>query len=78
MRAVSYVLIVLGIIVLVVGLINHSLYFLGNLDAIPHINTYIAGAGVIIAIIGGALLFLGGGNSSATGQQPDQSNARPE
>ncbi|HLY30989.1 MAG TPA: hypothetical protein VKQ36_08165 [Ktedonobacterales bacterium] len=64
MRVTSYVLIALGVIILVAALIDHQVAFLGNLNGIGHINTYIAGAGVLIAIIGGALLFLAGGKSS--------------
>jgi uncharacterized integral membrane protein len=61
MRGASYGLIVLGIIVLIFGLINHELHIIN----FPSASTYIAGVGVVIAIIGGALLFLGGARSSA-------------
>ncbi len=63
MKALSYVLIVVGIIVLILGLVNH--YVLKPpLNFVPHTSTVILGVGVVLAIIGAVLLFLGGGSSS--------------
>ncbi len=61
MRGASYGLIVIGVLVLIFGLINHEVHVIN----FPSASTYIAGVGVVIAIIGGALLFLGGARPSS-------------
>lgn len=64
MKAASYGLIGLGVIVLILGLVNH--YVLKPpLNFVPHTSTVILAVGVVLAIIGAVLLFLGGGSSSS-------------
>ncbi|MEO7000619.1 MAG: hypothetical protein ABI068_02315 [Ktedonobacterales bacterium] len=65
MRAASYVLVVLGIIAIVIALLNK--YVLNHVltKSAPGISDYyIAGAGLVIAVIGVAIMFLGGRKSA--------------
>jgi len=62
-RMTSYVLIVVGIIVLIIGGINHFVHF----TTLNHFALYAGGLGIIIAIIGAVLLFMSSGQSNKSG-----------
>ena len=62
MKAASYGLIGLGVILLILGLVNH---YVLKINFVAHTSTIILGVGVVLAIIGAVLLFLGGGSSNS-------------
>lgn len=57
MRGSGYGLLVIGIIIAVLGLVNH---YVTRLNPIGHTSTILIGAGVVVAVIGLAMSFLGG------------------
>ncbi len=57
MRGAGYGLLVIGIIVAVLGLVNH---YILKANPILHTSTILIGVGVVIAVIGLAMSFLGG------------------
>lgn len=61
MRGAGYGLLVLGIIVVVLGLANH--YAL-KMNPFAHTSTIILGVGVVLALIGAAMSFMGGRNAA--------------
>ncbi len=61
MRSLSYVLIVLGIIVAIVGLANH---FVIKANPFPHTSTVAVAVGVVLFVIG-VIAMMMGGNSTA-------------
>ncbi len=61
MKSASYGLIALGVVVLLFGLVNH---YAIHLNPVAHTSTIILGAGVVIAIIGAVMMFLGGGSNA--------------
>ncbi len=65
MRSASYGLIVLGIIVGILGLVNH---FVLNprLNPVAHTSTVVGVVALILVAIGGAMMFLGGGGKSSS------------
>ena len=61
MRAASYVLVVLGIIAIVIAILNKEVLNHALTKSTPGISDYvIAGVGVVVAVIGVAMMFLGG------------------
>jgi len=57
MRGAGYGLLVIGIIVVVLGLVNH---FVLHANPFAHSSTIILGVGVVLAVIGAAMSFMGG------------------
>lgn len=57
MRGAGYGLLVIGIIVAVLGLVNH---YILKANPILHTSAIVIGVGVVIAVIGLAMSFLGG------------------
>jgi hypothetical protein len=62
MRGGSYALIGLGVVVLLLGLINH---FAIHANPVAHTSTIVLAVGVILAVAGGAMVAMGGRSSSA-------------
>ena len=63
MRSVGIVLAIVGIVVLVVGLLNHfALHFTGNT---AHASIIIGVVGVVLLIIGVVLSMMGGAQKTA-------------
>jgi hypothetical protein len=62
MRGLSYVLIVLGIIVGIVGLLNH---FVIKQNPFPHTSTILAGIGAVLFVIGVLTMVMGGSKAAA-------------
>lgn len=60
MRGAGYGLAVVGIIIVLAGLVNH---FVLKQNPIAHTSTIVIGAGVVVAVVGAALTFLGGSRS---------------
>lgn len=60
MRGAGYGLAVVGIIVVLLGLVNH---FVLKQNPVAHTSTIVIGVGVVVAVIGAALTFVGGRNS---------------
>jgi hypothetical protein len=63
MRSASLGLIVLGIIVGILGLVNH---FVLNprLNPVPHTSTVVGVVALVLVVIGGAMMFMGGRSAS--------------
>jgi hypothetical protein len=61
MRGASYALIGLGVVILLFGVINHFAIHAGS----SHTSTIIAAVGAVVAVIGGALVAMGGRSSAA-------------
>ena len=59
MRAASYVLVVVGIIIILVGVANHYVASM-HYNFIAHTSTILGVVGVVIAVIGVAMMLLGG------------------
>jgi hypothetical protein len=57
MRGAGYGLLVIGIIIAVLGLVNH---YILKANPIAHTSTILIGVGVVVAVIGLAMSFLGG------------------
>jgi hypothetical protein len=55
-------LIVLGVVVLLVGLINH---FAIHANPIAHTSTIVLALGAVLAVAGGALMAMGGSRGAA-------------
>ena len=67
MRTTSYALIVVGILVIIIGGINHFMHF----TTYNHFALYAGGLGIIIAIIGAVVLFMSSGQSNkSSGSNP--------
>lgn len=62
MRGLSYVLLVLGVIVAIVGLLNH---FALHMNPIAHTSTILVAVGAVLAIIGVLTMFMGGSKAAA-------------
>jgi hypothetical protein len=62
MRGLSYVLIVLGVIVAIVGVLNH--YAL-KMNPVPHTSTVLVAIGAVVAIVGVLAFFMGGSKAAA-------------
>ncbi len=60
MRGAGYGLAVVGIIIVLAGLVNH---FVLKQNPIAHTSTIVIGAGVVVAVVGAALTFMGGSRS---------------
>ncbi|HLY32443.1 MAG TPA: hypothetical protein VKQ36_15570 [Ktedonobacterales bacterium] len=63
MRYASYVLIVVGLLVIIVGGVNHFDHF----TKLAHFALYAGGLGIVIAAIGAVLLFMVSGQSNKSG-----------
>jgi hypothetical protein len=61
MRGLSYVLIVLGVIVGIIGLLNH---FVIKQNPIAHTSSILLGVGAVLFVIG-VLTFVMGGSKAA-------------
>lgn len=57
MRGSGYGLLVVGIIIAVLGLVNH---YVIRYNMFPHTSTIVIGVGVVLAVIGLAMSFMGG------------------
>lgn len=57
MRGGSYGLIALGVILVIVGLVNH---FVLRLNPVLHTSTIVIGVGGVLALIGLVMYFMGG------------------
>lgn len=57
MRGAGYGLLVIGIIVAVLGLLNH---YVLKANPIVHTSTIVIAVGVVLAVIGLAMSFMGG------------------
>ena len=57
MRGAGYGLLVIGIIIAVRGLVNH---YVIHANPFGHTSTIIIGVGVVLAVIGVAMSFMGG------------------
>ncbi len=57
MRGAGYGLLVIGIIVAILGLANH---YVLKANPIAHTSTVLIGVGVVVAVIGVAMSFMGG------------------
>ncbi|MGO8947753.1 MAG: hypothetical protein ACLQUY_08835 [Ktedonobacterales bacterium] len=62
MRGVSYVLIVLGVVVAIVGLANH---FVIHANPFAHTSTILVAVGAVVAVIGVVAMMMGGSSSAA-------------
>jgi uncharacterized membrane protein len=62
MRGLSYVLIVLGIIVGIVGLLNH---YVIKQNPFPHTSTIVLAIGAVLFVIGVLTFFMGGSKAAA-------------
>lgn len=60
MRGAGYGLAVIGVILVLVGVLNH---FVLKMNPVAHTSTVVIGAGVVVAVIGAALSFMGGRNA---------------
>lgn len=61
MRGAGYGLLVIGIIVAILGLVNH---YVLKANPISHTSTVLIGVGVVVAVIGVAMSFMGGRNAA--------------
>jgi uncharacterized membrane protein YGL010W len=61
MRGAGYGVLVLGIIIAVLGLLNH---YVMKANPIAHTSTILIGVGVVLAVIGLAMSFMGGRNAA--------------
>jgi predicted tellurium resistance membrane protein TerC len=57
MRGSGYGLLVIGIIVAILGLVNH---YVLKANPVAHTSSIIIGVGVVLAVIGLAMSFMGG------------------
>jgi predicted tellurium resistance membrane protein TerC len=57
MRGSGYGLLVIGIIVAILGLVNH---YVLKANPVAHTSSIIIGVGVVLAVIGVAMSFMGG------------------
>ena len=57
MRGAGYGVLVVGIIIAVLGLVNHNII---KANPIVHTSTILIGVGVVVAVIGLAMSFMGG------------------
>ena len=64
MRGGSYGLVALGVILLILGLVNH---YLLKLNPVAHTSTIVVAVGGILALVGLILYFMGGRASSTAG-----------
>jgi len=62
MRGLSYVLLVVGIIVVVVGLLNH---FALHKNPVAHTSTIAVAIGAVLAVIGVVMMLMGGRSATA-------------
>lgn len=53
MNSTGIIVAVVGVIIIVVGLINHSAHFLFN--GTQHVDIYIGVVGLVVAVIGGVM-----------------------
>jgi uncharacterized membrane protein HdeD (DUF308 family) len=61
MRGLSYLLLVLGVIIAIVGLLNH---FVIKANPVAHTSTITVAVGAVLAIIG-VVMMMGGRSSKA-------------
>ena len=61
MRGLSYALLVIGVIIAIVGLLNH---FVIKANPVAHTSTITVAVGAVVAIIG-VVLMMGGRSSKA-------------
>jgi hypothetical protein len=61
MRGLSYVLLVLGVIIAILGLLNH---FVIHANPIAHTSTITIAVGAVLAVIG-VVMMMGGRSSKA-------------
>jgi len=61
MRSASYGLIGLAIIAGILSLVNH---FVVHANPVDHTSTVIGGVGVVLLVIGGAMMLMGRGAAS--------------
>lgn len=57
MRGTGNGLLVLGVILVVLGALNH---YVLKMNPIAHTSTIVIGVGVVLAVIGAAMTFMGG------------------
>lgn len=57
MRAGGYGLIALGVIIAILGAVNH---FILQMNPVPHTTTILVAVGVVLALVGLILSFMGG------------------
>jgi hypothetical protein len=62
MRGASLVLLVVGIIVLLVGLVNH---FAIHANPVAHTSTIVLAVGAVLAVVGVLMMAMGGKSSAA-------------
>jgi hypothetical protein len=62
MRGASLGLIVVGVVVLLVGLINH---FAIHANPVAHFSTVVLALGAVLAVVGFALMAMGGSKGAA-------------
>ena len=62
MRGLSYVLLVLGVILAIVGLLNH---FALKMNPVAHTSTILVAVGAVLAVIGVLLMVMGGSKAAA-------------
>ncbi len=63
MRSASYGLIGLGIVVAVLGFVNH--YVINPpINTVPHMSLVLLGVGAVLAVLGGAMMLMGRGSAS--------------
>lgn len=56
MRVATYGLLVIGVLLAMVGVVNH---FLLRLNPVPHTSTIFVGVGVVVFIVGLAMSYMG-------------------
>jgi hypothetical protein len=62
MRGASLGLLVVGIIVLLVGLVNH---FVFHANPVAHTSTIVLAVGAVLAVVGVLMMAMGGKSSAA-------------
>ncbi len=62
MRGAGYGLLVLGIIIAVLGLVNH---FVLKMNPIAHTSTIAIAAGAVLAVVGLIMSFMGGRSTAS-------------
>ncbi|MGH2501017.1 MAG: hypothetical protein ACRDID_00730 [Ktedonobacterales bacterium] len=60
MRGAGYGLLVVGIIIAALGLANHYILRASAINPIAHTSTILIGVGVVVAVIGLVMSFMGG------------------
>lgn len=63
MRALTYVLMVVGVLIAMVGVVNHWLL---KLNPVAHTSTIVVAVGAVLFVVGLALSFMGSSRTAAS------------